>query len=208
MRIRTLAVAVVTAGALMATLTGAASAATPTPAPVPTPAPGNGIVLIACEGGGHVTLVTRSFTEAELKEMKESGAALTMPAVPALPLGKDGEFGKPGQGGEFREPGKDGELGKPGEFKGEFRKAEPGRVTTTEDMRVVRPGVEPPAPPKDAKVMATPAPVGVAKPVDAATLSMAVPVPEGAAVTEVRVAGKLSEGGAPAVTCAKKAEGE
>ncbi|GAA4182793.1 hypothetical protein GCM10022252_09290 [Streptosporangium oxazolinicum] len=197
MRIRTLAVAVVTAGALMATLTGAASAATPTPAPVPTLTPGNGVVLIACEGGGQVTLVTRSLTEAELKEMKESGVAPAVPAVPALPLGQDGELRKPGQGGEVK-----------GEVKGEFKKAEPGRVMITEDLKAVRPGAEPPAPPKDIKIMTAPAPVEAGKPSDAATLSLAVPAPEGASVTEVRVAGKSSEGGAPTVTCAKNAEGE
>ncbi|MGJ6965260.1 hypothetical protein ACSDR0_25455 [Streptosporangium sp. G11] len=182
MRIRMLAAAVVTAGALMATLTGAASADTPTPAPLP----GDSVVLVDCEGGGQVTLMTRRLTEAEREELEKSGAALAVPALPALPSGQTGGFGK----------------------------TEAGRVTIAEDVLAVRPGEEPPAPPKDLKVMTAPLPTGAVKPGEpgepgaTVTLSRAVPAPDGAAATEVRVEGKLSEGGTPSVTCVSKAEEE
>lgn len=190
MRIRMLAAAVVTAGALMATLTGAASADdTPTPAPLP----GDGVVLIDCEGGGQVTLTMRRLTEAEREKLEKEGSALAVPAVPALPAVPSGKAGVSG-------------------------KAEAGHVTITEDTRSVRPDAEPstlPAlpdgttPPKAVDVtVAQPLPEGAQKPGEAAMLSTAVPAPEGAAVTEVRVAGKLSEDGVPTVTCAKKAEEE
>ncbi|MEV4750284.1 hypothetical protein AB0K21_28305 [Streptosporangium sp. NPDC049248] len=87
MRIRMLAAAVVTAGALMATLTGAASADD-----TPTPAPMEGTVQIQCEGGGQATLTTRRLTEAEIKELEKAGAS---PAVPAVPSGRAGEAAAP-----------------------------------------------------------------------------------------------------------------
>lgn len=187
MRIRMLAAAVVTAGALMATLTGAASAdGTPTPAPLP----GDGVVLINCEGGGQVTLKTRRLTEAEREELEKAGSALAVPAVPAvpaLPSGQAGEGGKP----------------------------EAGRVTITEDLRAVRPDAEPPAlpdgvtPPKVVKAMpARPLPEGAPKAGEVAILSEAESAPDGTAPTEVRVMGKLSEDGVPTVTCVKDAEEE
>ncbi|GAA3411653.1 hypothetical protein [Streptosporangium vulgare] len=196
MRIRMLAAAVVTAGALMATLTGAASADdTPTPAPLP----GDGVVLIDCEGGGQVTLTTRRLTEAEREKLEKEGSALAVPAVPALPAVPSGQAGV---------SGKTGVSGK----------AEAGHVMITEDTRSVRPDAEPstlPAlpdgttPPEAVDVtVAQPLPEGAQKPGEAAMLSTAVTAPEGAAVTEVRVAGKLSEDGVPTVTCAKKAEEE
>ncbi|MFI6457415.1 hypothetical protein ACIBF6_38395 [Streptosporangium amethystogenes] len=90
MRIRMLAAAVVTAGALMATLTGAASADG-----TPTPAPREGTVQIQCEGGGQVTLTTRRLTEAEIKELEKAGASPAVPAVPAVPSGRAGEAAVP-----------------------------------------------------------------------------------------------------------------
>ncbi|WP_440101189.1 hypothetical protein [Streptosporangium sp. H16] len=183
MRIRMLAAAVVTSGALMATLTGAASADTPTPAPLPQ----DGVVIVDCEGGGQVTLTTRRLTEAEREKLEKEGSALAVPAVPAVPSGQAGELGKP----------------------------EAGRVTIAEDILAVRPDAEPPAlpegaiPPKRVRVMAAPAlPEGVQKPGEpgeVATLSTAVPAPEGAGITEIRVTGKHPEGDVPTVTCVKKA---
>ncbi|WP_436758170.1 hypothetical protein [Streptosporangium sp. V21-05] len=185
MRIRMLAAAVVTAGALMVTLTGAASAdGTPTPAPVPLA--GDGVVLVDCEGGGQVTLTTRRLTEAEREKLEKEGSALAVPALPALPSGQAG---------------------------GEPRKAEAGRVMITEDVRAVRPDAEPPAlpdgatPPEAAKVMtARPLPEGAPKAGEVAVLSKAESALKGVAITEVRVAGKLSEGDVPTVTCVNKAE--
>ncbi|MEV4377508.1 hypothetical protein [Streptosporangium sp. NPDC049644] len=84
MRIRMLAAAVVTAGALMATLTGAASADD-----TPMPAPREGTVQIQCEGGGQATLTTRRLTEAEIKELEKAGAS------PAVPSGRAGEAAAP-----------------------------------------------------------------------------------------------------------------
>ncbi|MEU4537519.1 hypothetical protein AB0G15_21920 [Streptosporangium sp. NPDC023825] len=182
MRIRMLAAAVVTAGALMATLTGAASADdTPAPAPLPE----DGVVIIDCEGGGQVTLTTRRLTEAEREKLEKEGPTLAVPALPAVPSGQAGETGKP----------------------------EAGRVTITEDILVARPDAEPPAlpegaaPPKRVKVMATPAlPEGAPKAGEVAALSAAVPAPEGAGITEVKVTGKHPEGDVPTVTCVRKAE--
>jgi len=176
MRIRMLAAAVVTAGALMATLTGAASADTPTPVPLPK----DGVALrVDCEGGGRISLTTRTLTEAERKELEKGGAALAVPAVPAPPLGETGEAGK----------------------------AEAGRVTITKDFRAAKPAAEPSALPEDVTVMAVPAvPAEVRESGEAVTLSTAVPVPDGATVTEVRVAQKSSEGDVPTVTCVMKAE--
>ncbi|MGS2644299.1 hypothetical protein [Streptosporangium sp. LJ11] len=180
MRIRMLAAAVVTAGALMATLTGAASADTPTP----TPLPKDDVVIVDCEGGGQVTLTTRRLTEAEREKLEKEGSALAVPAVPAVPSGQAGEPGKP----------------------------EAGRVTIAEDILAVRPDAEPSAlpegaiPPKRIRVMAAPAlPEGAQKPGEVATLSTAVPAPEGAGITEIRVTGKHPEGDVPTVTCVKKA---
>ncbi|MER5644837.1 hypothetical protein [Streptosporangium sp. NPDC002524] len=198
MRIRMLAAAVVTAGALMVTLTGAASA-DGTPPPAPTPLPGDGVVLINCEGGGQMTLTTRPLTEAEREELKKAAPTLTVPAVPAVPALPSGQAAEGGKGAEGGKAGK----------------AEAGRVTITEDVRAVRPDAAPPVlpdgatPPKATDVtVASPLPEGAAKRGEVAMLSTAVPAPGGAAVTEVRVAGKLSEGGTPTVTCAKKAEKE
>ncbi|GIH75247.1 hypothetical protein [Planobispora longispora] len=72
MRIRILATAVLTAGALMATLSGAASADTPeTPAPPGSPEKGK-IVSVVCEAGADKPTVTvRELTDAEAGELAE-----------------------------------------------------------------------------------------------------------------------------------------
>ncbi|MEU8382992.1 hypothetical protein [Streptosporangium sp. NPDC048865] len=203
MRIRMLAVATLTAGALMATLTGAASAdGTPTPAPVPSSASVADVVLIQCEGGGQVTLTTRRLTEAEREKLEKEGVAHAVPAVPALPPVKAGELKKP----EVRE----------------FRRAESGGVMRPDDVLKARPDAEPPAlpegvPPRGTtKTMtASPLPEGAPKPGEPATLSGAVPAPDGAVpapdgavFTEVTVTGRQAEGDAPTVTCVNKAKAE
>ncbi|MDP9864208.1 MULTISPECIES: hypothetical protein [Streptosporangium] len=79
MRIRYLAAAVVTAGALMATLTGAANASD---APAPT-APAE-TVAVTCEGAEGHAVLARKLTEAEVKELQAKGgtpAKATMPAT-------------------------------------------------------------------------------------------------------------------------------
>ncbi|MFF5208589.1 hypothetical protein [Streptosporangium sp. NPDC000396] len=75
MRIRILAAAVVTAGALMATLTGAANAAG-----APAPAPSESFT-VQCEGGGQMTVTARKLSDAEIKELEGGGRAAE--AVPA-----------------------------------------------------------------------------------------------------------------------------
>ncbi|MFF3437872.1 hypothetical protein [Streptosporangium sp. NPDC002721] len=204
MRIRMLAAAVVTAGALMATLTGAASADTPTPAPAPLPK--EGVVLIQCEGGGHVTLTTRRLTDAEREKLEKEGAALAVPAIPAVPAVPPG---KAGEAGESKRP-------EVGELRvDEFRRAEAGGATIADDILTARPDSAPPAPPEGVTppravriIAASPRPEGAPKPGEAATLSTAVSAPDGTAVTEVKVTGKQSEGDVPAVTCVSKATEE
>ncbi|MER5326424.1 hypothetical protein [Streptosporangium roseum] len=69
MRIRFLAAAVVTAGALMATLTGAANASDD-----PAPAPPEAAFSIVCEAGDDQGAVAvRRLTDAELKELQAKG---------------------------------------------------------------------------------------------------------------------------------------
>ncbi|GGL34038.1 hypothetical protein [Planomonospora parontospora] len=99
MRIRFLAAAAVTTGALMTVLTGAAGASgTPAPAessassglavPAVPAAPPEGAVTIACRGGKG--FVTRALTEAERERLRaegrrRAGDGEVVPAVPALP---------------------------------------------------------------------------------------------------------------------------
>jgi hypothetical protein len=69
MRIRFLAAAVVTAGALMATLTGAASASDD-----PAPSTPEAAFSIVCEAGDHQrTVAVRRLTDAELKDLQAKG---------------------------------------------------------------------------------------------------------------------------------------
>jgi|GEM_PF-5788230 len=175
MRIRLLAVAVVTAGALMATLTGAASADTPTPAPLPE----EGVALIVdCEGGGRISLMTRALTKAEREELGRSGAAF---AVPALPSGQAGEVGKV-ESGRIKIT-KDITVAKPD--------AEPSALP--EDS-------------EDSTVKALPTLPGEARRSGkAATPFTTMSVPEGARYTKVRVT-RTPSGDLPAATCVQKAE--
>lgn len=85
MRIRMLATALVTVGALMGTLTGAANADG-------TPAPEDDVVLFTCEGGGQVAVRVRTLTRAEIEKMEKEGkvpAVAAAPAVPAAPSGAE-----------------------------------------------------------------------------------------------------------------------
>ncbi|WP_433248421.1 hypothetical protein ACQPYK_00490 [Streptosporangium sp. CA-135522] len=72
MRIRFLAAAVVTAGAMMATLTGAANASD-TPAPVPAPSDRTAVTVV-CQGvADQDTVTVRRLTEAEIKDLQAKG---------------------------------------------------------------------------------------------------------------------------------------
>ncbi|MFD8532487.1 hypothetical protein ACFV0L_34245 [Streptosporangium canum] len=80
MRIRFLAAAVVTAGALMATLTGAANAADN-----PAPATPEAAFTIVCEAGDDQGAVAvRRLTDAELKDLQAKGEHWRKTTAPAL----------------------------------------------------------------------------------------------------------------------------
>ncbi|WP_433370138.1 hypothetical protein [Streptosporangium sp. CA-115845] len=201
MRIRMLAAAVVTAGALMATLTGAANADD-----TPTPGPKEGTVQIQCEGGGQATLITRRLTEAEIKELAKAGslpAVPTVPAVPAVPSGRADDAGGP--------------SGHAMIFK--------GGQAEGEDAKALLPLPEGVTPGKDVKVMAAPsvpaapgAPEAVAMTVILKDVSEGAERVEGAEKAEKVEAAERVEGlggaavkvtstpaeGAPVVTCATK----
>ncbi|WP_030920846.1 hypothetical protein [Streptosporangium amethystogenes] len=188
MRIRMLAAAVVTAGALMATLTGAANADG-----TPTPVPWEGTVQIQCEGGGQAILTTRRLTEAEIKELAKAGSS---PAVPAVPSGRADEAGVPS-----------------GHVK-DFRRAR----TEGEDAKELPPLPESVTPGKDVKVMAAPSATaafgapeagvvtviseGAPERIEGAKRAEKVEGAEGPEDVAVMVMSTPSAG-APVVTCAK-----
>ncbi|GAA3443213.1 hypothetical protein [Planomonospora venezuelensis] len=97
MRIRILAAAVVTAGALMATLSGAASADTPTPPP---PAE-KGLTVVCEKGVDGPRFTSPALTEEEMKELEAGGGpaeTVRVEAVPAVPA-------RPGDASGTSEPG-------------------------------------------------------------------------------------------------------
>ncbi|WP_449061634.1 hypothetical protein [Planomonospora algeriensis] len=128
MRIRFLAAAAVTAGALMTTLTGAANAAgTPSPAEsfessgateLAVPAtPPDGAISIACKGGKG--LVIRRVTEAELERLRAGDRRRVreedvVVAVPALPVDGASEVRVPERGAVAYQDGPS-EVRAPGE---------------------------------------------------------------------------------------------
>ncbi|MFI6509873.1 hypothetical protein ACIBCT_19900 [Streptosporangium sp. NPDC050855] len=212
MRIRMLATTLVTTGALMATLTGAASADG-------TPDPGDGAVLVTCEGGGAVAVRVKAFTEAEIEEMKKAGK---IPAVPALPA-------RPGTGGVTEGRGDDGvvrAVPKPGTMKsqdlrpgdlkpGDPKPVDPKAVPEGADVTVmVRPDkvdkvvdkVEKGRGPERTRV-ATPEPgeAGPLKKGEHFVLAEAAPVPgeDGVAHGKSETHIALS-GDGPLITCATK----
>ncbi|MBG0827034.1 hypothetical protein HS041_04555 [Planomonospora sp. ID67723] len=111
MRIRFLAAAVVTAGALMATLTGAANADTPdTPGtPSPPPSAEKGFSIVCEAGGDHPHITAHKLTDEEMKELAAEGPKMTVrvQAVPADPAGPGGAPGTP-QAGHVVVTGPDG----------------------------------------------------------------------------------------------------
>ncbi|GAA3000954.1 hypothetical protein [Streptosporangium longisporum] len=209
MRIRMLAT-LVTTGALMATLTGAASADG-------TPDPGDDAVLVTCEGGGAVAVKVKAFTEAEIKEMKKAGK---MPAVPALPA-------RPGTrtGGVTESRGDDGivrVVPKPGTVKSEDLKpgdlkpgvpkpVDPEAVPEGADVTVMaRPDkvdeVEKGRGPERTRV-ATPEPgeAGPLKKGEHFVLAEAVPVPDEDGVVHGKGRTHIAlSGDGPLITCATK----
>ncbi|MET8051946.1 hypothetical protein ABZU75_30530 [Streptosporangium sp. NPDC005286] len=183
MRIRMLAAAVVTAGALMATLTGAASADN-----TPMPGPQEGTVQIQCEGGGQATLTTRRLTEAEIKELEKTGSS------PAAPAGRADEAGVPsGHVKVFRGTWAEGEDAKE-------RLSLSESVAPVNDIKVMAAPSGTAAPGAPEAVMTTviseDVPEGAEK-VEGAKKAKKV---EGAKVEVTRTASE----GEPTVTCSKK----
>ncbi|MER6172908.1 hypothetical protein [Streptosporangium sp. NPDC001681] len=189
MRIRMLAAAVVTAGALMATLTGAANADD-----TPTPGPKEGTVQIQCEGGGQATLITRRLTEAEIKELAKAGSS------PAAPLVRADEAGVPsGQVKVFRGTRAEGEDAK-------VLPPLPEGVTPGKDVKVMAaPSV--PAVPGDPEAVAMTVILDDvsegAERVEGARKAEKVEGAEGPGGAAFKVTSTPAEG-APVVTCAKK----
>ncbi|GGS87165.1 hypothetical protein GCM10010156_52050 [Planobispora rosea] len=105
MRIRILAAATVTAGALMATLTGAASAATPEPSP-PADSPGKGkIISVICEAGGdRPTVTVRELTDAEAEKLAKRFKGKIEKAVPGEVVPEKAVPGEAG-GADHAQPG-------------------------------------------------------------------------------------------------------
>ncbi|WP_326646271.1 hypothetical protein OG884_16695 [Streptosporangium sp. NBC_01755] len=196
MRIRMLAAAVVTAGALMATLTGAASADD-----TPTPAPKEGTEHIQCDGGGHVTLTTHRLTEAEIKELEKAGS---LPFVSTAPSGRADEAGVPAAHVTIA-----GEAGVPAAHVTIVRSV-PAEAGDAKELPPLPEGV---TPGKDIKVMAAPTvtagTAGPGAPEAGMVTVFSEDVPEGAEGGEgagdaaVRVMSALS-GDEPKVTCFKK----
>ncbi|MEU4829885.1 hypothetical protein [Streptosporangium sp. NPDC023615] len=196
MRIRVLATALVTTGALMGTLTGAANADG-------TPSPKDDVVVFACEGGGQVAVRVRTFTRDEMEKMEKDGKTSTVPAVPAVPSGAEAG-GAPG-------PRKDAAV-RVAPKTGERRAGEAKAGSGDTDVTVaVRPEEADPAG-KDARPdrvsLALPERDEAGAPGEEGHLviSEAVPVPGGnGGATTTRAETKVTlEGGKPLVTCVKE----
>ncbi|MGC5009891.1 hypothetical protein ACLQ2R_03915 [Streptosporangium sp. DT93] len=203
MRIRMLATALVTTGALMGTLTGAASADG-------TPAPEDDAVVFACEGGGQVAVRVRTFTRAEIEKLEKEGKT---PAVPALPSGTGVGGTRESHGDRavrgWAEAGPS-EVVRPEEVRpGETRagRAEPGAWHT--DVTITaRPEEGGKAAGPESVRLALPEPGGTGTPGKGGRLVItgAVPVPGGKDAgatgrTETKV---TLEGGEPVITCAMR----
>ncbi|MEV4248123.1 hypothetical protein AB0J63_32510 [Streptosporangium canum] len=87
MRIRFLAAAVVTAGALMATLTGAANASDN-----PAPSTPEAAFTIVCEAGDDQGVAVRRLTDAELKDLQAKGGHWRKTAGPGQATGGTGHL--------------------------------------------------------------------------------------------------------------------